>query len=132
MSLPPLDRVPADQLAGLTGLNSSGTPTYYVGSSVTGDLFVRDSINTSSTNAALSVTTTAVEAKVGASRLTNRKFLSITPTNGTIYWGSANTVTTANGTPIFKNQCVTMAFTDNVAVWLIGVATTDVRIVEGS
>ena len=116
----------------VVGSSTTGIAATPVGSSLTGDLFVRDSINTSSTNVALSVTTAAVEAKVGASRLTNRKFLSITPTNGTIYWGSANTVTTANGTPIFKNQCVTMAFTDNVAVWLIGVATTDVRIVEGS
>lgn len=116
-------------LIGATIAGVTGTP---IGSSANGDAFVRDSINISSTNAALSVTTTAVEAKVGASRLTNRKFLSITPTNGTIYWGSANTVTATNGTPIFKNQCVTMAFTDNVAVWLIGIVTTDVRIVEGS
>jgi len=116
-------------VVGATNAGVTGTP---VGSSANGDAFVRDSINTSSLNAAISIATTAAEAKVGASRLTNRKFLSITPTNGTIYWGSTNTVTTANGTPIFKNQCITMAFTDNVAVWLIGVATTDVRIVEGS
>jgi len=116
-------------LIGATNAGVTGTP---VGSSANGDAFVRDSINTSSLNAAISIATTAAEAKAGASRLTNRKFISITPTNGTVYWGSANTVTIANGTPIFKNQCVTMAFTDNVAVWLIGVATTDVRIVEGS
>lgn len=116
-------------LIGATNAGVTGTP---VGSSANGDAFVRDSINTSSLNAAISIATTAAEAKAGASRLTNRKFISITPTNGTVYWGSANTVTIANGTPIFKNQCVTMAFTDNVAVWLIGVATTDVRIVEGA
>ena len=116
-------------LIGATTAGVTGTPT---GSSANGDLFVRDSINSSSTNAALSVTATAVEAKVGALRLTNRKFISITPTNGTIYWGSTSAVTVSSGTPVFKNQCITMAFTDNVAVWLIGVATTDVRIVEGS
>ena len=116
-------------LIGATTAGVTGTPT---GSSANGDLFVRDSINSSSTNAALSVTATAVEAKVGALRLTNRKFISITPTNGTIYWGSTSAVTVSSGTPVFKNQCITMAFTDNVAVWLIGVATTDVRIVEGA
>ena len=116
-------------LIGATNAGVTGTP---VGSSANGDAFVRDSINTSSLNAAISIATTAAEAKAGASRLTNRKFISITPTNGTVYWGSANTVTIANGTPIFKNQCVTMAFTDNVAVWLIAAGTTDVRIVEGS
>ena len=116
-------------LIGATTAGVTGTP---VGSSANGDAFVRDSINTSSLNAAISIATTAAEAKAFTARLTNRKFISITPTNGTIYWGSANTVTIANGTPIFKNQCVTMAFTDNVAVWLIAASTTDVRIVEGA
>jgi len=116
----------------VVGANTAGVTGTPIGSSSNGDAFVRDSINTSSLNAAISVTTSAIEAKVGATRLTSRKLLSITPTNGTVYWGSTSAVTIASGTPIFKNQCVTMAFTDNVAVWLIGVATTDVRIVEGS
>lgn len=116
----------------VVGANTAGVTGTPIGSSSNGDAFVRDSINTSSLNAAISVTTSAIEAKVGTSRLTSRKLLSITPTNGTVYWGSTSAVTIASGTPIFKNQCVTMAFTDNVAVWLIGVAATDVRIVEGS
>lgn len=116
----------------VVGANTAGVTGTPIGSSSNGDAFVRDSINTSSLNAAISVTTSAIEAKVGTSRLTSRKLLSITPTNGTVYWGSTSAVTIASGTPIFKNQCVTMAFTDNVAVWLIGVAATDVRIVEGA
>jgi hypothetical protein len=116
----------------IVGANTSGVPATPIGSSLTGDLTVRDSINTLSINGAISISTTAVEAKVGASRLTNRKFISITPTNGIIYWGSSSSVTIVSGTPVFKNQSLTMAFTDNVAVWLISAATVDVRIVEGS
>lgn len=95
-------------------------------------LQVRDVINTSGQNRSQSVTTSAAEALGSATILVNRKFLSITPTNGTIYWGFANTVTTSTGTPIFKNQTVTIAVTDNVHVYVIAASTTDCRVAEGS
>lgn len=98
----------------------------------TGELFTRDVINTSSQFRAQSVTTTAAEALGGATILLNRKVLIITPTNGTIYWGTANTVTTTTGSPIFANQTLTLAFTDNLHVFLIAAATVDSRILEGS
>jgi hypothetical protein len=97
-----------------------------------GDAYVRNSINTALSNAAISVGTSAVEAKVGAAKLVGRKALLVTPTNGTVYWGSSNAVTVANGTPIFKNQSYPFDISDNVAVWLIAASTVDVRIVEGS
>lgn len=110
----------------------TGAETGYTNSSITGDLFVRDSINTAITNAAISVTTSAIEAKVGGSKLSNRKVVVITPTNGTVYWGGSNAVTTATGTPIFKNQSLTVTATDLVAVWLISAGTVNVRVVEAS
>ena len=96
------------------------------------DLHVQDSINTSMVNGAISVTTTASEAKVGSSRLVARKAILITPTNGVVYFGSSAAVTTSTGTPIFKNQSYSLAATDNVPVYLIAASTVDVRIVEGS
>lgn len=101
-------------------------------SSNNSQLQVRDVINTAGQFRSQSITTTAAEALGGATILANRKFLSITPTNGTVYWGTANTVTTSTGTPIFKNQTVTLAFTDNVHVYVIAGSTTDSRMVEGS
>jgi hypothetical protein len=95
-------------------------------------LQVRDVINTSGQNRAQSVTTSAAEALGAATILVNRKFISLTPTNGTIYWGFANTVTTSSGTPIFKNQTMTIAATDNVHIYVIAGSTTDCRIAEGS
>lgn len=94
--------------------------------------FTRDVINVSSQYRAQSVTTSAAEATGAASRLTNRKLLSITPTNGTIYWGTSNAVTTTTGSPLFANQTLQLSFTDNVPVYVIAAATTDVRIVEAS
>lgn len=93
---------------------------------------VADIINTSGQNRAQSVTTSAAEALGAASILANRKFISLTPTNGTIYWGFVVGVTTSTGSPIFKNQCVTIAASANVHIYVIAGATTDVRIAEGS
>lgn len=97
-----------------------------------GDISTKDAINSSCSTGAISVTTSAIEAKVGGAKLVNRRLLVVTPTNGIIYYGSSNAVTTASGTPIFKNQSTTFSFTDNVALWLIAGSTVDVRIVEGS
>lgn len=95
-------------------------------------LLVQDVINTSGQNRAQSVTTSAAEALGAATILTNRKYISILPTNGTIYWGYTSGVTTVIGTPIFKNQLMTIAATDNVHIYVIAATTIDVRITEGA
>lgn len=96
------------------------------------DVYTRDVINTSSQYRAQSVTTSAAEAIGAASRLANRKLLTITPTNGTIYWGTSNAVTTATGQPLAANQTLTLAFTDNVPIYVIAASTVDARILEAS
>lgn len=117
------------QIVGADPTGTEGTP---VKSTLNGDLGTADVISVSGVNGAISVNTTASEAKAGATRLALRKFISITPTAGTVYWGTSAAVTTATGTPIFKNQQVTFAFTDNVPIYLIAASTIDVRIVEGA
>lgn len=93
---------------------------------------VADTLNVSGQFRAQSVTTSAAEALGAATILANRKMLSITPTNGIVYWGFANTVTTSNGTPIFKNQTIVFEVGPNVHVYLISAGTVDCRIAEGS
>lgn len=93
---------------------------------------VTDSINVAVSTGSISVSTTSIEAKVGASRLIGRRALLILPTNGNVYWGSTSSVTISTGIPIFKNQSYPLNVTDNIPIWLIASATTDVRIVEGS
>lgn len=99
---------------------------------VDGDLRTADIVNTSGQYRAQSVTTTAAEALGAATILANRKSVTITPTNGTIYWGYSNAVTTSSGTPIFKNQCMSFAVGANVHVYVISASTVDCRISEGS
>lgn len=89
-------------------------------------------INTTSVSGAISVGTSPVEAKVGATALASRLFVLVTAVNGTIYFGSSNTVTTSTGTPIIQNQPVSFSFTDNVPVWLVADTTVDVRVMEGA
>jgi hypothetical protein len=79
----------------------------------------------------ISVSTTQVEAKVLASRLTNRETLRIFNNSSvTIYFGPSG-VTSATGEPIFKNQWVNIPIGD-IAVFLITASGTasDVRIQE--
>lgn len=95
-------------------------------------LKTRDCLDTAGQNRAQSVTTTAAEALGAGTILLNRKMLSITPTNGTIYWGFTNAVTTATGNPIFKNSTFTISATDNLHVYVISAGTVDTRIAEAS
>jgi hypothetical protein len=100
--------------------------------SLDNQLQTADVISVAGQNRAQSVTTTAAEALGGATILANRKFLSIRPTNGTIYWGFTTGVTTTTGTPIFANEVFTISATAAVHIYVIAAATTDTRISEGS
>jgi hypothetical protein len=97
---------------------------------VNSQILTSDIINTSVVNGVISVSTSQIEAKVGASRLVDRKGLWITPTNRDIYWGNTG-VTTTNGTVIFKNQTYFLSIGD-IPIFLIASGVTDVRIVEAS
>ena len=120
------------------GAVTTNPPAYTTGQTdslsltIDGDLRVADIVNTSGQYGAQSVTTTAAEALGAATILANRKSLTITPTNGTIYWGFSNTVTTTTGSPIFKNQSMSFAIGANLHIYVIAAATTDCRIAEGS
>lgn len=127
-----LTEVQSSQAVKVVGSDLTGVETYPVGSTSTGEIKSVDAIGTSVINGSISVSTTQVKACVGASNLVNRKVLTITPTDGFIYFGSTG-VSTANGTKIFKNQTMTVAITDAVNVYLIASSgTVDVRIIEGS
>lgn len=100
--------------------------------SATAELLTADIINVSSQYRAQSVTTTAAQALGGGAVLANRKFIQITPTNGTIFYGTSNAVTTTTGSPLFSNQTLTMSFGANVQLWVIAAGTVDTRVLEGS
>jgi len=79
----------------------------------------------------LSVSTTAVELKVGASVLEERKVATILPTDGTIYFGYDNTVTINTGTPIYKQQFFPFEVSEQLSIWVITeTGTVNCRITE--
>lgn len=89
-----------------------------------------DVLTTAGQYRAQSVTTSAAEALGAGSILAARKSLTILPTNGTVYYGFSNAVTTASGTPIFKNTLFSIAAPSSLHVWLIAATTVDCRIGE--
>lgn len=96
--------------------------------------FLDIKINKEGVQGAITVGTTAVEAKVGASILTGRQILTVQHQgNQRLYWGFTSAVTTSTGTEIFKNQLVTFDVEAPVRIWLISdSAGQNVRITEAS
>lgn len=126
-----LSDVQSAQSVKVIGSNSTGVEQTPVNSTTLGELLTVAVANTAVQHRAQSVTTSAAEALGAASILSNRKFLCITPTNGTVYWGITG-VTTSSGSPIFKNQTLTIAANASVHIFVISAGTVDCRIVEGS
>ena len=99
------------------GVDTSGVTT-------AGDQKVVDGLRDGGVFGALNLPTanTPVEAKVGISRLTNRKALIITIQNNGMFWGLSNAVTTATGQPTSNGQILTFEIDPDSTfqVWLVG------------
>ncbi len=65
----------------------------------------------------LTVGTSAVELKVGATMLTDRKYVVIRPKDSSVYYGYNNSVTTTTGTEVFRGEFLMLPI--GVPVWLI-------------
>lgn len=93
---------------------------------------VRDILNKTGDQGSLAVGVSAVEIKVGASRLAGRKSVTLyNNSNQTVFWGYTSGVTTSSGTPIEKSQFVTWEVGEDLAVFVIAAtAGNNVRITE--
>lgn len=94
---------------------------------------VSDALQGAAQGASVSVSLTPIEAKGGTTTLANRKGVFITPIDKNVYMGFANTVSIANGIPIFINQMVYVPATAAMKIWLVSsvpVGTAEVRIWE--
>lgn len=88
-------------------------------------------INGPGVQGALSVSTTAIEVKVGGTALDQRILISIQPLDGVIYYGYTDSVSASTGTKVFKGQYFSLEATDQATVYLIAASgTVDVRITE--
>ena len=129
-----LTEIQSSQSVKIIGSDSAGAETTPVNSTANGELLSADISNNGGVHGALSVSTSAVEAKVGASALTNRKTLTVfNNSNNTLYWGYSNTVTTSTGTPLFKSQQIVWDCGSNTHIYLIAASgSNDVRITENA
>lgn len=95
---------------------------------------VVDIVNNSGVQGALTIGTTATEAKVSANRLQYRKSLTVyNNSTSTLYWGYTNAVTTTTGTPLPPFSLTTFGVGDGLGIWLIGAtAGNNVRITESA
>lgn len=122
----------SDNVSVVDGLD----PTKKQAVSANGDAAVSDGLHGGGVNGkvTLTVANTAYEAKVGASRLANRKLLTITPEDK-MFWGYSNTVTVANGTPILKGQPLAFSIdpsSTTFQVWLVSAIASAVAAVTES
>ena len=98
----------------------SGAETNFQAVSSDNDAHVVDTPHSTGLYKNLVVGTSAVELKVGASKLAGRKIVSIQPKGKKIYYGYDNSVTTSSGTEVFKNQSLFISVGPNQSIWLIG------------
>jgi hypothetical protein len=86
--------------------------------------------NSSYVAGSATITTSASELKVGASRLTARQTLMVQNTgSNTIYIGPSG-VTTLTGIPLMKNQFISMPVGDSIAVFAITASSTSTVVIQ--
>lgn len=99
----------------VAGASSSGSETNFVNASSNGDLQTSDILNFAVVESLLSVGTSAIEVKVGASPLANRKSVQIQAQGANIVYGYSSSnqfFTLANGSTI------SLDLGPNVRVWV--------------
>jgi hypothetical protein len=82
----------------------------------------------------LTVGTTAVEVKIGSTKLVGRKFVTLFNNSNTVfYWGFNNSVTINTGTPIYKDQFYSWNMTGDISIFVIaGSNNLEARITESA
>lgn len=127
-----LSGLQASETIKIVGADSSGLEQTPVQSTGAGELAVTDGIRVSGIYGALTVGTTAVELKVGAAPLSNRKVLMVQNlSNKDIYWGYNSSVTASNGLIIPRGTERVFSVSDALHIWVIGTDTNlDCRIAE--
>jgi len=129
-----LSDIEAAQAVKVVGSSANGTEQTPIQSNANGKIHTSDLSDNGGVEGVLTVGTTAVELKVGATALANRVSVTISNTStAVLYWGRTAGVTTATGTPIYKKQFIDFPFGPNSPVYVIaGTAANDVRVTEGA
>lgn len=130
-----LTELQSTQAVKVVGSNSSGAETNPVNANGSGHLQTADVLTVGGVYGTITVGVTAVEVKVGGSKRTDRKLVTIDNTsNATLYWGYDSSITTSLfAGRIFKDQQMSIGVDHNVSIYLIaGSGGNSVHISEGS
>lgn len=104
----------------VVGSDASGVEQTPVKSSANGDLSTMDLADAGGVQGVIAVTTTPVAVRVGVANLANRKRLLFINTGAVnLYWGFSNTVSSANGMILYRNQSVADSFGPNTTIWIV-------------
>ena len=91
----------------------------------------RERTNDTAVYGTVSVSTSAIELKVGASILSGRDYIVIQSKGNKVYIGFDNSVTVSTGIELKKDQTMYLSAGDNITVYAIANSgTIDVRIME--
>lgn len=101
-------------------------------SSYNSQLNTDDIINTAISSGSITVGTSGVAARVGASNLANRKMLEVSPVLNTVYYGSTSGVTVSTGLPIYPGTTRSFSLGAGVTLYLVAASSTTVNVFEGS
>ena len=126
-------------MADLTGVNdtlpvrlggvssTSGLPDNYADVTPSGDLQANDSTRAAGLDTVVTMTGTAVELKVGSTRLATRKYVLMNPTGNSCKWGFSATTQSFD---VFKNGFTFFPAGPNTPIWINGPAGVTIEIGE--
>lgn len=98
----------------IVGASSAGAESTYINATANGDMSVADLLNVGASQTTLSVSTTAVEGKVGGSNLANRKRILIQCQTANMTYGfssGSQPFTLPNGTTMI------LELGPNISIW---------------
>lgn len=101
----------------IIGSDATGLEGVPVNSTLNGDLQADDTTRAGGSNATVTLAGSAVEVKVGASRLTTRKYVIIMPSVNSVKWGFSVGSQTFD---VFKNQLLILPLGPNTPIYING------------
>lgn len=108
-----LSGIESSQSVKIVGNNTTGVEQTPVSSTTLGDLNVSDIPNQTGLSTTLALTTTAIEGKVGASTMTNRKYIEMQALSTNVKWGYDSTCPF----DLFKSQFFSLPAGENCKVY---------------
>lgn len=108
-----LTELQSAQTIKLVGSSTTGTESTYAKVTPNQEVGATDTVNTSVVSGTIALTTTAIELKIGGSRLSNRKYIWMEALDTNVKWGFS---ASDQSFDIFKNQILTFPIGD-VAIY---------------